>query len=283
MINYKKPALALIALLMVPAMSGCGSDSGSDDSGAAVGKSLTVAMDLSIAPNQYMDNGEPAGFTVELAQAIAAQMGRKLNIVNTPFSTVITAISTGRYDAGMAGYLDTLERENQVDFVSYMVNPGQYLVVPKGNPGNLSAADLCGGTVGTVSGSTQEIQLNELAAKCLTEGKAPLKVKIFGEIPVLLLALKNKQIDGMPLAPDSAVYLAEQNPQDMEVIEDLVEGMQTGSNWGIMVKKGNAELAEEFRNAVDAVIASGKYEEILTKYRIQVYAIDKSAINTATS
>src|SRR4051794_21259186 len=102
---------AIVAVLVVAAamlaLAACGSDDKSDTGTAAstaasttasttdaaatgfkpveTGK-LTVGMNLQFKPEMYLDNGEPAGYDVELLKKLAPALGAELNIQNLDFN-----------------------------------------------------------------------------------------------------------------------------------------------------------------------------------------------------
>src|SRR5687768_15212933 len=70
-------------------------------------------------------NGELSGYEVDLAKALAKNMGVKLKIVEMPFSDLLGAIKAGKIDAVMSGMTMTPERNLEVLFA------GPYLLSGK--------------------------------------------------------------------------------------------------------------------------------------------------------
>lgn len=59
-------------------------------------KPLIVGMELSYPPFEMTDEkGKPTGIGVEIAEALAAKLGRKLEIQNFSFDGLIPALRTG--------------------------------------------------------------------------------------------------------------------------------------------------------------------------------------------
>ncbi len=83
-----------------------------DDTGV-----LKVGVDLKFPPFSFLDdNGDPAGFEVDIAEAFGEFLGREVEIVNTDFSLLIPALETGDVDVLIADMAATEERAQKVDF-----------------------------------------------------------------------------------------------------------------------------------------------------------------------
>ena len=101
-------AVLTCTLCMVLAV-GCGNKKEDD--------SLKVAMDLKFPPFTYMDDsGQPAGLEVEIASAFAEYLGREVEIVNTDYSMLITALETGEVDIVINDMTIKEEHKEKVDF-----------------------------------------------------------------------------------------------------------------------------------------------------------------------
>ena len=142
---------------------------------------LTIATDPSYPPNESKDqNGNIVGWDVDMGNAIGAKLGLKVTFANVTFDSIVTGISTGKYDAGMSSITDNKDREKVDDFVTYF-NAGTKLMVPKGNPKNLtdnSPTDLslCGLTVGVEKGTIQEDpDIPSRNKACKAAGKPDIK------------------------------------------------------------------------------------------------------------
>src|SRR5579859_953644 len=100
---------------------------------------LTVGSDTPYPPQEYIDTktGQAAGFDVDLITAIAERMGLKAKIVTTSFNTIIDSLTNKRFDVVISAVTINADRQKKVDFVPYF-NAGESLLVPKGNPKNIT-------------------------------------------------------------------------------------------------------------------------------------------------
>lgn len=76
---------------------------------------LRVAGDQSYPPYEYLNNGIPTGFNVDLIRAVAAEMGYEVEITLGPWNEVRQGLLDGKYDLLM-GMVPTSEREKDYDF-----------------------------------------------------------------------------------------------------------------------------------------------------------------------
>src|SRR5689334_4614243 len=115
-------ALAALAATAALAFAGCGGgDDKSGDSGAAKSEStaasngfkplnagqLTVGMNLQFKPEMYLDNGEPAGYDVDLLKELAPDLNAKLNIQNLDFNGLIPGLQSKKFDMVSVGLTPT--------------------------------------------------------------------------------------------------------------------------------------------------------------------------------
>ena len=78
---------------------------------------LRVGMDLRYPPFETVDlQNNPEGISVDIAMAFGEFIGREVEIVNTNFSVIITALNSGEIDIAIASMSITEERELSVDF-----------------------------------------------------------------------------------------------------------------------------------------------------------------------
>ena len=120
---------------------------------------LVVGMDLSYPPFETIDpSGKPSGVSVEIAEALAASMGRPLRIENIPFTGLIPSLQTGKIDCIISSMTDTPERRGSVSFSDPYVGTGLALLVGKNSPAaSMADIDQPGKTLAVRQGTTGEI------------------------------------------------------------------------------------------------------------------------------
>jgi polar amino acid transport system substrate-binding protein len=289
------PALAVLAL------AGCGSSStsststttttpGPSSANAAIAAqvpaaikskgTLAVATEAQYAPNEFIgpDGHTVIGMDADLMRAIGAQMGLKVNLINSNFETIIPGLAAGRYDLGISSFTDTKEREKTVDFVDYYSAGISFYAKSSANPGVSKLADLCGKTVAVEKGTTEQEEATKQSGKCTKEGKKAVTVLSFpGQNPVNLAIAGGRAELGMVDSPVAA-YQIKKTGGAFKLI-----GESYGfAPYGIAIPKHNGMTAPVLA-ALKALMANGTYTKILTKWGIQSGAISTPKINGAIS
>lgn len=95
------------------------------------GKNGTIKMATNayFPPYEYYDGDTIVGIDVDIAKAIANDLGMKLEVVDIEFDSIIAGVQTGKYDMGMAGMTVTDERKESVDFSDSYATGIQSIIV----------------------------------------------------------------------------------------------------------------------------------------------------------
>ena len=94
---------------------------------------LVMATNAAFPPYEYKDGESFAGIDVEIAQAIAAKLGKKLEIADVEFGSIIGGVQEGKYDFGMAGMTVTEKRLQSVNFSTTYATGIQVIIVADGS------------------------------------------------------------------------------------------------------------------------------------------------------
>lgn len=170
----KKFTAAMLTMALAGTMlTGCGStasntttdDNAAKDNTAADFKlatdgKLTMATNAYFEPWEYYDGENIVGIDPEVAQAIADKLGLELEIMDMDFDSIITAVSAGKADMGMAGMTVTEERQKNVDFSQTYASAVQAIIVPDGSDIK-TADDMEGKKIGVMQGFTGDLSCTE--------------------------------------------------------------------------------------------------------------------------
>jgi polar amino acid transport system substrate-binding protein len=242
---------------------------------------LVVGSDIAYAPVEFYEEGTqtPKGIDVDLCGTIAEKLGTGFTceFVNTTFDGIIPALEAKRFDIIMSAMSDTPERQQQIDFIDYF-SAGTSILVRKGNPeGIQSLDDLCGKTVGLQKGTTQEEVAIAQSTKCTQAGKGAINLLTFETDVDAQQALKaGRSVADMNDFPVAA-YTAKQSGggSDFEVVGEQIEA----GPYGIGVRKDDTELRDVLKEALEAAIADGSYDEVLETWNVTSGALKTAAIN----
>ena len=103
--------------------------------GAAFAQSnvLRVATDATFPPMEFVENGKKTGFDVELVEAVAAKMGKKVEWVDIDFKGLVPGLIAKRYDMAVSAIYITDERKKVVDFTQPYYAGGLVAMVKDGS------------------------------------------------------------------------------------------------------------------------------------------------------
>ncbi|MEO8524804.1 MAG: transporter substrate-binding domain-containing protein, partial [Caldimonas sp.] len=79
-------------------------------------EALRVVTDATFPPMEFVKDGKRTGFDIELTEALAAAMGRKVEWIDIDFKGLIPALVSKRADLAMSAIYITDERKKVVDF-----------------------------------------------------------------------------------------------------------------------------------------------------------------------
>ncbi|MCR5493647.1 MAG: ABC transporter substrate-binding protein/permease [Streptococcus sp.] len=215
-----------------------------------------IVMDSSFAPFEYQnDSGKYEGIDVDLIKAIAEQQGFNIELSNPGFDAALNAVQAGQADAVIAGMSITEARKEIFDFSDPYYTSNILLAVKKGSSVK-SYEDLNGMTVGAKNGTASYTWLSEHA------DQYGYSLRAFDEASTMYDSLNSGSIDA--LMDDEAVlrYAIKQGRK----FDTPIDGEKSGE-YGFAVNKGaNPELLEMFNNGLAALVKSGKYDKIVSKY-----------------
>ncbi len=164
---FKKiTVIALILVMTLGVMAGCGSEPADDQQGGEGGTqemtTLILGTSADYAPFEFMypdENGEMVygGIDIFTAQYIADYMGVELQIENMSFNNLLTSLDKGQFDIVMADIEATPGRKELADFTEpYLTELApQFLVKAENAEQYKSYADFEGKTIGAQTATTK--------------------------------------------------------------------------------------------------------------------------------
>lgn len=290
-------SVAAIAAVAALALSGCvdnstPADSSSPSSVSGVKKddalanqlpdaikkagALTVGMDNTYPPNEYKDDsGQPAGWEVELTNAIGDKLGLKINYAIAKFDNIIPSIVGGKDDFGMSSFTDTTDREKQVDFVNYYT-AGIMWASAKGK--TVDPDNACGLKV-AVQSTTYE-DTDEVPAKskaCTDAGKPAIQALRFDTQDAATNAVVLGQADALSADSPVTLYAVSKSSGKLQAAGKAFEV----APYGLPVAKGS-KFTPVLQKTVQALIDDGTYGKILDKWGVSDGAVTKADLNAAS-
>lgn len=90
---------------------------------------LVMATNAEFPPYEYYENDKVTGIDADMAQAVADKLGMELEIQDMAFDSIITAVTSGKADIGVAGMTVTEDRLKNVDFTDSYATSKQVIIV----------------------------------------------------------------------------------------------------------------------------------------------------------
>lgn len=243
----KKIIALMLAAMMVFAFVGCTTEKDVEDKAV-----LKMGTNAAFPPYEYKDGEAIVGIDAEIAEAIAAELDMKLEIVDMEFDSIITAVQQGGVDFGMAGMTVTEERKEEVNFSSSYATGIQVVIVAEDS----DIADLDGLTdkkIGVQLGTTGDIYA--------TGDYGAENVIQYGKGADAVIALKGGDVQAVIIdnEPAKAFVAANEGLKILET-EYAVE------DYAIAIAKENTELLDKINAALKTLTENGKIDEIIDKY-----------------
>lgn len=255
--NFKKILFVGVTFLTTMGLVACSS---SNDSLAAIKKKdkIVVATSPDYAPFEFQTlvdgKNKVVGADMDLAQAIADELGVKLEVSTMSFDNVLTSLQTGKADIAISGLAVTKEREKNFDFSDSYYDTKISLLVRKADLDKYTSLDRFDGVkIAAQKGSIPETMVKEQLPKANL-----ISLTNMGEA---INELKNAQVEAVNVDEPVALSYVAQN-DDLAIAKVALKTTDGDAN-AVALKKGNTELKDAVNKAIKKVRAENKYEEYL--------------------
>lgn len=225
---------------------------------------LRVGIDPTYKPFTYKtEDGQPAGFDIDIANAVCAQMHAKCVFVEQSWEGMIPGLLSNKFDVVISSMSITDERMRAVAFSDKYYQTPSRLVTRKGS-GLSTASTLKGKKVGVLKASIQERYARAVF------GAAGADVVSFDTQDQAYLDLVSGRVDAVLSDAYEARFgfLKSKEGQAFEVAgPDLTDPKYFGYGVGIALRKGDApDLKPKLNAAIKAIRADGTYKRLNDKY-----------------
>ena len=266
-LRLKKTFMKMVlGTMSVLALAACGNTSESADSAATAGSSalqeikdsgkLVIGTCADYPPYEWhlIKDGkdEIIGFDIDIAQAIADELGVELEIKDMDFDGLIPALSTGKIDMIIAGMNPTDERKQSVDFTDIYYTQKDALVIKSEDAENIqSENDLKKASLATQKATIQETYLLENFPDAALQSVPKWNTAI--------MSLTTGKVDAVMMVDTVAKQFIAQNDDLMVANFDI---NSTPNAAAIAVAKNGGDFLETVNNIVNEMKESGKIEEL---------------------
>lgn len=210
-------------------------------------------------PHSFIaEDGNWVGFDVDISEALADELGVRLEKVKVDELTRISFLKNGKIDVAAASMSHTIERENEVDFSQTYFWSKQTFLVRKGEIASLD--DLVGKTVGMDRGSHA---IGNWRDWLETNGHPEdAEIVEFGNKQAAAEAVRQSAIAGWAEDYEILASFAKQDPS-LTVLGDESIGVKLD---GIGVRENDSELRDAINYALQRIASSGRYAGIYDRW-----------------
>ncbi len=247
----KKIVIVVLVISLLLVFTGCTAEKKSDED------ILRVGMELKYPPFETKDEkGNPVGASVMLAEALGEYLGKKIEIVDTAYASLIPALEQGNIDVIISSMTITPTREEVVDFSIPYTNSQLMLLAHVDSvvksPADLNQANVI---IASKSGTIGAIWAAE---------NAPLaKVLNVEEEASAVLEVAQGKADVFIYDPLSIIRHHENYP---ETTVAILEPLPNTKGWGIAMRKGQDDLKAQINAFIEKARTDGTYDKIRDAY-----------------
>jgi polar amino acid transport system substrate-binding protein len=252
--NLKKiMGLALAGAMVMGMMTACGSSSSKKNS-----DTLVMATNATFPPYESVSGDDIVGIDVDIANAIAKKLGKKLKIEDVSFDSIIAGVQNDKYDFGMAGMTVTDERKKNVDFTESYAKAVQVVIV-KEDSDIKSIDDISSkNKIGVQQGTTGDIYASDTVEN---GGYGEDAVTKYNSGPDAVQALLSDKVDCVIIDNEPAKAYVAAN-QGLKILDSSF----ADEEYAICVKKGNSQLKNDINKALKELKDDGTIDKIVSKY-----------------
>lgn len=256
----KKIKLLSITLLLAMVLAACANTGGNTADLNKLDqikedKVIRIGLEGTYPPFSFHDeSGKLVGFEVEIAEAIAKDLGVGVEFIETKWDSLIAGLDVDKYDFVINNVGATQERKEVYDFTEpYMVSSGR-LAVRKDNTEISSTAAYSG------KNSAQSLTSN-YAQDALSFGAEIVPVDGFAQAIELVV---EGRADGT--INDIITFKNYLNAHPDAEIRLLDEEIPNKNEVGIILQKNNPELIQAINEIINNRTEDGTFKEIFMKY-----------------
>ncbi len=224
----------------------------------APAKVYVVGTDAAYAPFESQnEKGEIVGFDIDVVSAVAQKAGIEVKFVNTPWEGIFNTLQQGDRDLIVSAVTITDERKQTMDFSNPYFD-AQQLIAVKATSKISKFDDLKKLKVGVQTGTTGDEVVSKL------QGKTSANIKRFESTPLALKELEAGGVDAV--VADNGVVINYVTNNAGSKFKTVADKAFAPEQYGLVVKKGNADLLGLLNKGLADIKADGTYDQIYAKY-----------------
>jgi len=224
---------------------------------------ILVGTEATYPPFEYRnEKNQVVGYDIDVVEAIAKHLGKKVEIVDMSFDGLIPALMTGKVDLVAAGMTNTEERRKKVNFSSVYYDIENAFVVRADDSSIMKLDDL--------KGKIATVQIGTAQDTFITNTGLPAEIKRFQKNDDALMEIKVGRGDFCVVNLTVANAFLRNN-KTFE--EDLKIGFRNkihreGEGIALGLPKGDDALLNAVNGAIETMKNNGEFDSIKKKYQM---------------
>ncbi len=217
---------------------------------------LTMATNASFPPYEFYEGETVTGIDVEICSAIAEKLGMEFEVADMEFDAILSAVSSGKADVGMAGMTVTEERKQMINFSSTYATGIQAVIVKEDSP------------ITTVDDLHAEDANYKIGVQLSTTGDI-FATGDFGDENVARFPNGNDATMALLAGKIDCVIIDNEPAKAYVAANEGLKVLDTSyavEEYAACIAKDNTELLEKFDAALKELIDDGTVAAIIGKY-----------------
>ncbi|MGM0502291.1 MAG: transporter substrate-binding domain-containing protein [Bacillota bacterium] len=244
-----KKIIIVLMLILVVAVSACSQP----EQNVLDKEVIRVGMELKYPPFETKDeNGDPQGASVDLAKALGDYLGKEVEIVDTPYPSLIPSLMSKEIDLIISSMTITPARAKKVAF-SNPYTTSQLMMLVHQDSKVQSHQDLNDSEVTIVS------KTGTIGALWAKSNAPQANIKNVEEEATAVLEVAQGKGDVFIYDPLSIIRHHNNYPDSTRAI---LEPLPNTKGWGIAMRKGQPELKEKINEFIKTAKEDGTYDRI---------------------
>ncbi len=214
---------------------------------------IRVGTDATFPPMTFVANGKKTGFDIELVEALAKSMGKKVEWVDIDFKGLIPGLLSKRLDMAVSAIYITDERKKVVDFSDSYYPGGLVIMIKDSNTTIKSPSDLDGKKVSVQVGTKSVSYLQEHYPK-VQRVEVEKNQEMFNLVEI-------GRVDAVVTGKPGVQQYMRTRPGMRMLKEQL-----TTEEYGFALRKDTPELTKAVNQALAKIKADGSYSSMVKKW-----------------
>lgn len=218
---------------------------------------LIVGTNAEFPPFEYIEHDKLIGFDIDLLQEIAQRMGKRLEIKDMPFSTLISQLQMGAIQLIAAGLTPTKERAEHVLFTHNYISGDPLVIVTLATKTPLKNVDAL---------KNKDVIVNDgFTADLYLSAQSDIQLKRLPSVADAFLALTTGRGDAFVTAYNTVKPFFDQYGSE-NFITTPIEG--THESAALAISKKHPELAEQINKILAEMHDDGSLEALKRKWHL---------------